>query len=186
MRTKVFTLVFFICLMFNVKSAYSLLNAEVFGSFSGKPLGSAEDIDYSIGGGFGLGLDLTRLGSSIMLQLKLDAMYHDFNRFAGETKIVVPINLGGRLLFGNDNMPDWLVPYIDVGLMVAITYGYLGSTTSTSGTTILDTGFSVGALFGLGVEIYIWKNMYLTVNARINYSSDIIFWSASPGVGYRF
>ncbi len=176
MRKKILVLLVFISLSLHSHSGYGLFNFEITGPFAGEPNGTTTNSTSSaFGVGFGIAFDLDYLTSSIMLQLKMDATYFNFNSVSGDTQEMYPIFVGGRLLFGNDSIPDWLVPYVEAGADFRVKRGFDG-----------QNRMDFGLVAGLGSEFYIYKNkLYLGLNFRYRFL-DKDFWTLSPSVGYRF
>ncbi len=177
---KISTLLLIITTLFIIsqKNAYSLLNLELFGSFASTPQGAKSDISSSFGGGFGMGIDLTRIGDSIMLQLRFDATYHDFkNSAAGSTKVMVPIFIGTRFIFGSSIMPDWFAFYSDLGytLLTKSNYDSYGQA---------SIGHAMG--IGIGAEFYIYKFIYVGLAVRYYFGNERFLTINAPTLGVRF
>ncbi len=172
---KILVLLVFICLLLSSHTGYGLLNVEITGAFAGSPSGTNTSRTAStLGAGFGLAFDIDYLTSSIMLQLRTDVSYFNFNRYKGDPQEMLPIFFGGRLLFGNDSIPDWLVPYVDMGADFRVKKGFDGSNST-----------EFGLVAGLGAEFYIHKKLYVGLNFRYHFL-DNDFWTLGPSVGYRF
>lgn len=161
------------------KPAYSLMNVEVTAPFSTQPrFSNSTSVGSAFGVGFGLGFDLTRLSSSVMAQARLDASYQSFGK-SGTTADIYPVFIGFRLLFGNSNFPDWLVPYMDLGYTAFFQKNIDQYSSSTS------QEIKHGAAIGLGSEFYLYKKLYLGVNVRYNINRNSYI-SIIPSIGYRF
>ncbi len=173
---KILVLLVFISLLLSSHTGYGLLNVEITGAFAGEPSSTTTNSTGSaIGVGFGLGFDIDYLTSSIMLQIRTDATFFDFNDTGSSSQKMFPIFFGGRLLFGNDSIPDWLVPYVEAGMDLRIKRGFDGSSST-----------EFGLATGLGAEFYLYKNkLYLGLNFRYHFL-DNDFWTLGPSVGYRF
>ncbi|GMT50306.1 MAG: hypothetical protein IEMM0008_1845 [bacterium] len=176
MRKKILVLLVFISLSLHSHLGYGLFNVEITGAYAGGPNGTTSNRTAgTLGAGFGLAFDIDYLTNSIMLQLRVDASYFNFNRYKGDPQEMYPIFFGGRLLFGNDSIPDWLVPYVEAGVDFRIKRGFDA-----------ENGLDGGLAAGLGAEFYIHKNkLYLGLNFRYHLLKKD-FWTISPSVGYRF
>ena len=155
-------------------------NIEAGGTMTTSP---DSDLSTTFGASLAFNFDLLKISDYIMFQLRVDATYLTFdnNPFKLER---IPIFVGGRLPTAFQFFPPWLVLYLEAGAEVCIDSFTLREK---SGKSTL-----FGAATGIGFEIFLRDNLYLSLSGRYHFTknpdinSQNNYMTFGPAFGFRF